>query len=481
MKNAELLQEAQNEYQGTIRNGLHLAESANWKPYFDGGLAVEDDTRRAQTAVMLENTRQWLASLDESTRAVQVGGFADYLFPIIRASFTNNPIHDLVSVQPMTKKVGQIFFFNYIVGQTKGSLAKGTRIYDAVTGYAGGKNYSDEKITDEALGVATAGTAQVFALSYKPIRRTTILLSIDAAGANLYARDTGNGALEKISGTNTIAASTVNYETGAITITLGAGAGGTEVTTVTYEYDSEISDNLPQIDIQLTSAMVEARRRAMRIRYSQDAAFDFKQEFGVDADATLVAQVADLIRTEQAREVVSDLWGAAGTAVTTFPVSTFNPATAGYSRIEHFKDFIYQLNVASNAIYEATQRAHGNWIVCDTKAASVIQTIPAPIFQAAGIDNNTQGVQFLGILNGQFRVWKDKLLSSESGAAANGNILMGYKGPDFFDAGYVWAPYQLLYTTTNVTLDDFLTRKGMATRYAKKIINPNLYRKISLT
>jgi lipid II:glycine glycyltransferase (peptidoglycan interpeptide bridge formation enzyme) len=38
------------------------------------------------------------------------------------------------------------------------------------------------------------------------------------------------------------------------------------------------------------------------------------------------ARAGFLIRTEQAREVVSDLWGAAGTAVTTFPVSTFNPA-----------------------------------------------------------------------------------------------------------------------------------------------------------
>jgi len=482
--------EAKDSMKGMLNEGRQLvtasAEQGGWAEYFTGDMALsegsiedwtpEEQYRAACTAIWMENTRQWHNSLDEATRAIQVGGFIDYLYPMIRAAMTNNPIMSLVSVQPMTRKLGQIFFLNYIIGQNKGSYTKGERIFDALEGYAGGHTYTDETIDSEPQPDAAAAAAQSFVLSYTTVRRGTVEVSIDG-GTLLVARDDGNGAFTKVSGSATIASSSINYQTGAVTITLGAAATGGESITATYEYDSEVSTNLPQIDVQLTSVGVQAKARRLRMRYSQDAAYDFRQEFGQDVDSTLVAGAADLVRAEMGREVIRDLWNGAGAPVASFDIN----GGTGISRAEHFTDLLYTLNQADQQIYEETQRVHGNWIVVDANAASVIRTIPAPTFQAAPIDNSTQGIQYLGRLAGQWDVWVDKYIATEPGAVANGNILMGHRGADFFDAGYVVGMYQPIYTTTNVTLDDFLTRKGLATRYAKKMVNPRQYKRISLT
>ncbi|NDF96058.1 MAG: hypothetical protein EB107_09540, partial [Proteobacteria bacterium] len=73
-----------------------------------------------------------------------VSGFQDYIFPLIRASIPQNPVLDWVSVQPMTRKQGSVFFQNIKYGNTKGRIAMGGRVFDALTGFAGGYNYSNE-------------------------------------------------------------------------------------------------------------------------------------------------------------------------------------------------------------------------------------------------------------------------------------------------------------------------------------------------
>jgi hypothetical protein len=288
-------------------------------------------------------------------------------------------------------------------------------------------------------------------------------------------RDDGNGALVKVSGSLTLGSgNTINYQTGTFLVTT-TGNQTAATPTADYQYDAETSGQLPQIDIEISAVAVQAKQRAMRMRYSTNGAYDFKQQFGEDVDGLLVAGVSDLVKAEIAREVVTDLWNAAGAPVTTFSIG----AVSGISLAEHFADLLFPLNVADGAIYQATQQAHGNWLIVDVNAANLIKTIPAPVFQAAPIDDVTQGVQLIGRLNGQFDVYMDRLLGNEAGASALGNILMGHKGGDFRTSGYVYAPYQPITTTMSVTLDDLLTRKALNTRYAKKMVNPRMYKKIS--
>ena len=58
-------------------------------------------------------------------------------------------------------------------------------------------------------------------------------------------------------------------------------------------------------------------------------------------------------------------------------------------------------------------------------------------------------------------------------------ILMGYKGSQFLETGAVFAPYiPLIMTPLVYDPISFTPRKGIMTRYAKKMVRPDFYGKI---
>ena len=55
-------------------------------------------------------------------------------------------------------------------------------------------------------------------------------------------------------------------------------------------------------------------------------------------------------------------------------------------------------------------------------------------------------------------------------------LLVGRKGSSFLESGYVYAPYVPLQVTPTIFgPDDFVPRKGVMTRYAKKMVRPDMY------
>ena len=55
-------------------------------------------------------------------------------------------------------------------------------------------------------------------------------------------------------------------------------------------------------------------------------------------------------------------------------------------------------------------------------------------------------------------------------------ILVGRRGSSFLESGYVYAPYVPLQTTPTIFgVEDFTPRKGVMTRYAKKMVRPDMY------
>jgi len=170
-------------YEGVLEAGLRLAETpeseGGWMEYFSESdecdLRIEDEMLRAQTALMLENTKRWMAHLcrkrldesgrlvlDEATRSALVGGFSDYLFPVIRAGFPTNPINDLVSVQPTTRRTAQVIYWHWTVGRGKGSFEAGQRLFDANRGKMdSGFNFSNDVIDIEQTATGDGATNPV--------------------------------------------------------------------------------------------------------------------------------------------------------------------------------------------------------------------------------------------------------------------------------------------------------------------------------
>ena len=55
-------------------------------------------------------------------------------------------------------------------------------------------------------------------------------------------------------------------------------------------------------------------------------------------------------------------------------------------------------------------------------------------------------------------------------------LLVGRKGSSFLESGYVYAPYVPLQVTPTIFgIEDFVPRKGVMTRYAKKMVRPDMY------
>ena len=98
---------------------------------------------------------------------------------------------------------------------------------------------------------------------------------------------------------------------------------------------------------------------------------------------------------------------------------------------------------------------------------------------AANVPAGIVGTHKIGTLAG-ITVYLDPHIQTLAGASAQGNLLLGYRGTDFLDAPYVWAPYQLLVSTPETTLDDFMARKAMMSRFGRKRLNNNLILRIDL-
>jgi hypothetical protein len=491
-------------FEGILAAGLRLADlpesEGGWKEYFSvtdkADLSIKDDMLRAQTALMLENTKRWLATkcggrraltsdgrwlIDETTRSALVGGFSDYLFPIIRAGFPTNPVNELVSVQPTSRRIATIVYWNWIVGKTKGSYVQGQRLFDANTGkQSSGYNFSNEVIDSEAItALGGANATNSGTLAYKDgggVRPGTVRITatLTTAGAGIVFVDNGQGIF--ISAGATVGSSSIDYVTGAWSITVTGDTFTTASTnTATYRWDSEGSASVPEVDIQIVTSTAETERRALRINYSQESMQDVLAEMGVSLEPQLVSGCAEQMNDEIARQIVSEIWRVA-------PVnSTFNKTgPTEYSQQEHFRDIVLNLNAASNNIQFRTRKGYANWCVVDEQGSNIIESLPAGMFVAAPRPANVQGLHFIGTLLNKYRVYKDLRLINETSASSTGNMLLGFKGTQFFEAGFVWAPYQLLYTTPTLQTADFLSQKGMASRYATKMVNQDMYVRIDI-
>lgn len=485
-------------YEGVLEAGLRLAETpeseGGWLEYFSESdecdLRIKDEMLRAQTALMLENTKRWMAHLcrkrldehgrlvlDEATRSALVGGFSDYLFPVIRAGFPTNPINDLVSVQPTTRRTAQVIFWHWTVGRGKGSFEQGQRLFDANRGKMdSGFNFSNDVIDAENVFVGTGATPTATGtLAFHDgggVRPGTVSLVAVIAGTPTTASDDGNGGwLGGLAGS-------INYRTGVFSVTYGANIDNATNVVASYRWDNEGSKSIPQVDVQITTSTVTTERRAIMVNYSIEAMQDILAEFGVSLEPNLVSGAAEQMNFEIARQIIHEIWIVAPVSAT-FPIT---PAVgAGFNQQDHFKDLIFVLTQASNNIWSRTQKGYGNWLVIDEGAANVIESLPEGMFVAAPRPANVQGLHFIGTLKGRYRVYKDIHLDKEPNASVSGNILMGFKGNQFYEAGFVWSPYRLLYTTDTLTTADFMSQRGLASRYATKMVNPDMYVRVNLS
>jgi len=241
---------------------------------------------------------------------------------------------------------------------------------------------------------------------------------------------------------------------------------------------------IPEVDLKLKSRPIVAKTRKLKAVWTPELAQDLNAYHSIDAEAELTSMLSEYISMEIDLEILDmlindavtvDYWSAKVGKHYNSSTSAFETVTDGlaYTRFEWYQTLVEKIQKVSNEIHRLTLRGGANFVVVSPKIATILESIPG---YAANTDGNkaqfAMGVSAVGSVAGRFTVYKNPYMTENT-------ILIGFRGSSFLETGAVYAPYVPLIMTPMVyDPSDFTPRKGVMTRYAKKMIRPEFYGKI---
>jgi len=448
MDKEQLIKSLLLEHKQRIDEWAYLVEDIN--VYEDEDM---NDYIKGVVAQLLENEKKEIA-IAEQTYSTNIAQFKKYAYPLITRVFPTLPINDVVSIQPLKGPVGQIFTFQAKFSSNKSPVASGTTIWNNPT-----KNYTSSLIDGEELQAAGgATTAYAGTLAWKPVVASSVTISIGAT----VGTDDGAG---NITGAG-ISTGTIDYNTGAVSITLSAPQ--TEAAVAVYKFNAEGNTQQPEVNFEITAAPVQVEDRTLRAKWSPQAMQDMMFQHGVEAEKTFTQEMADIIQREISREVIDTILAGATAGNLTFQKA--RPTDISYE--QHKQQLVDVIVEKSTDIYQKTYRGSGNVIVCGKYAMNIIRTLKT--FRPAPNMNTRKPVGRMGTLNNDYTVIADIDLAADK-------VLVGYKGDKFVEAGAVYSPYTIMLTDALLNPDDMKIRKAILSRDAFKLISGDFYGTVTLT
>ena len=457
--------------------------------------------------------------------------------PLVRRIFGEIAAQDFVSVQPMNLPSGLVFYLDFKYGKghmgfakddpihgktgpfspsasvapfgVKGLYGAGSFGYTAatasvdVTGQTRSAaqatfkdlNYDADvtgshnagqlwKVSVAAMGVTNADKDTVRAWHVNDTG--SVLVSIDTAGGlkNFPQFNTVAGAEGADGGFTTIvsASSATNAallpSIGYIKRTTESVRGDFEDTTADATQDSL---KIPEVNLQLRSRPIVAKTRKLKAVWTPELAQDLNAYHSVDAEAELTSMLSEYISMEIDLEILDmlltnastvDYWSAKQGNDYNATTKAFENTTFYGTRFEWYQTLVQKVTKVSNEIHRLTLRGGANFVVCSPKISTILESLPG-YNSSPGADATVQqyamGVTKIGAVDGRYSVYKNPYMVENS-------ILIGYRGGSFLETGAVYAPYvPLIMTPLVYDPSDFTPRKGVMTRYAKKMIRPEFY------
>jgi len=331
---------------------------------------------------------------------------------------------------------------------------------------------------------ATTGPA-VTAANTQQIRRLTNITT----GSNGLASGRSDGHLNLVFVTSEStaphfdgAASSISMSCPQIDDLTNGGALGSVVGQA--EWGLEGSELIPEIDIKVDSIAVTAQTKKLKAKWTPELGQDLNAYHNLDAEVELTSILSEQIALEIDREILADLVNGA-TASTRYwsrapglfvdsngneiGASSAAPDFTG-TVSEWYETLVETVNDVSAAIHRKTLRGGANFLVCGPEVANILE-FTAGFRASVTHDDETGsvGAVNVGSLSKKFDVIVDPYFLRNV-------ILVGRRGSSFLESGYVYAPYVPLQTTPTIFgPDDFVPRKGVMTRYAKKMVRPDMY------
>ncbi len=496
-------------------------------------MILENQAKQLVTEISADGGAPAAAGAASFSANVGTGAqWAGIALPLVRKVFGQIAAKEFVSVQPMNLPSGLVFYLDFQYGSTKNSdnntapekFTQGNSLYGgtdtpfSTDGSAGqglygpgrfGYSMPSQSNGNVTFTVASASWKDVgfdSDLSASVAADEVVQVTINtaaAANSGIVQPD-----LESIRGwafvsESVVAGGQVNaYNTAAgsvVTLFVSASAGTLDAgTTGTVYYSTQPQDNtlgdfenttsIPEINIGMRSEAIVAKTRKLKAVWTPEFAQDLNAYQALDAEAEVTNIMSEYISLEIDSEILAMLIqdASAGTEYWSaqnnrFYVSgdDFTNDTNGYynTQGQWFQTLGTKVNKLSNEIHRLTLRGGANFMVVSPTVSTILESIPG--FAADNTDAEKMeyafGIQKAGSFNGRYKVYKNPYMTENT-------ILLGYRGSQFLESGAVFAPYvPLIMTPLVYDPDTFVPRKGLLTRYAKKMLRPEFYGKIYIS
>ncbi|MBC8475320.1 MAG: hypothetical protein H8D53_02635, partial [Bacteroidetes bacterium] len=244
---------------------------------------------------------------------------------------------------------------------------------------------------------------------------------------------------------------------------------------------------IPEINIQMKSSAIVAKTRKLKAVWTPEFAQDLNAYHALDAEAELTSILSEYISLEIDLEILSMLIEGAGAGSENWSAVN-NTSIDGAGAIsdlgfynsqgQWFQTLGTKIQKLSNIIHQKTLRGGANFLVCSPTVGTILESIPGFAADSDGDAAKASyafGVQKVGSINGRYKVYKNPYMTENK-------ILLGFRGSQFLESGAVFAPYiPLIMTPLVYDPNTFTPRKGLLTRYAKKMVRPEFYGTINIS
>ena len=517
--NVNQLLESSNTYKSMLNEAAGLAKK--WQQ--SGLLEGLAEREKVQMAVILENQAKQLVMEQSSTNA---GGasfsagtgeqWAGIALPLVRKVFAEISSKDFVSVQPMNLPSGLIFYLDFKYGTGVNGRSVGDSMYGNVS-YGDDKMLVDEEVAGGLYGAGqfgysinqTSSVAQVTgqaansaSIAYQDgtAPSTFWVFGVNLAGKGFDAEGIRAFRLKNSAGADittnpeltTLSGNTVSFVVAKATQASAALTGSiafhkqpVDNSRGDFEDNPAGTISIPELNIELKSEAIVAKTRKLKAQWTPEFAQDLSAYQSVDAEAELTSLLSEYISMEIDLEILDMLikgaattekWSAVSNKVWNGTAWVTNGVSDGgfyNTQGQWFQTIGTKMQKVSNKIHQKTLRGGANFLVCSPAVATILESIPGYAADTNGDKMEfAMGVQKVGSLNSRFKVYKNPYMTENV-------ILMGYKGAQFLETGAAYAPYiPLMMTPLVYDPNTFTPRKGVMTRYAKKMIRPEFYGKI---
>jgi len=271
---------------------------------------------------------------------------------------------------------------------------------------------------------------------------------------------------------------------GALVGSTPFGLEGTDTLTL-----AGTNNDIAEIDIKVDSIAVTAQTRKLKAKWTPELGQDLNAYHNLDAEVELTNVLSEHIGLEIDQEILGDLVKGAkagtlywsrrpgkflnretGAAISTSANESLLGADFTGTVSEWYETLLETVNDVSANIHRKTLKGGANFLVVSPEVANILEFTAG--FKASVThddDKGTAGAVNVGSLSSKLEIYVDPYFPRNV-------MLVGRKGNSFLESGYVYAPYVPLQVTPTIFgTEDFVPRKGVMTRYAKKMVRPDMY------